>query len=91
MSTSDSSLPDSGPPPPHNRPQQPPPDSPAAVGGAFDAKGVHGGFITNATIKYWEDVLGGEKWIKMVQDYLNLERMPPTGRVRGPSCFFWPL
>jgi len=90
----------------HNGPQQPPPNSPtvqaesptaltqltvaAAVGGVFDIKGVHGGFITEATIQYWEDTLGGEKWIKMVLGYLDLERIPPTNGVSSPSYFFQP-
>lgn len=84
---------------PRNGRQQPPPDPFAiqaesntvlgqppiapAVEGAFDRDGVHGDFITAVTIKYWESILGGEKWIKMVQSYLNLKRMP-LNTVRDP-------
>ena len=82
---------------PDNEPNQQPPDSLAvegeslgalgqfpavvAVETAFNIEGVHGTFISKATIKYWENILGGRKWIQMVQSYLDLERMPPTDSV----------
>jgi len=104
QSTSDSPLPDPRPPSPHIGLGQPLPDflaiqaeSPAdlgeiagavAVRDTFDIKGVHGDFITKATVQYWEDILGGEKWIKMVQGYLDLERMPLASGVCNLSYIF---
>ena len=88
--TSDSSVPDLDLLPPRDASQQLSSDSlmivsqlpvATAVEGTFDIKGVHGKFITAATIQFWENILGGEKWIKMVQSYLDLERMPPTKNV----------
>lgn len=89
-------LTDPGPPSPRNGPHQFSPDPPtqtesAAVSsqpsaavpikGAFNIKGVHGGFINKATVQYWNSIPGGEKWVNMVQAYIDLERMPPTNAV----------
>ena len=73
--TSDSSVPDLDLLPPRDAPQQLSSDFltvasqlpiAATAEGAFDIKGVHGKFITGAAVQFWENILGGEKWIKMV-------------------------
>jgi hypothetical protein len=34
--------------------------------------------LAKTTVQYWEGIPGGEKWIKMVQGYIDLERLPTT-------------
>ena len=104
INLSSSFLPDPTYLPPYNEPQQLPPRSsttqaesdtilsrpPVTVTAesSFNIVGVHGDFITTALVQYWGGILGGEKWIKMVQSYLDLERMPLNGTVCDFShCF----
>lgn len=82
LNSDDLSPPGPGHLPPHNEHQQPPPDPPtiqdeflgvlshfpiAPTIGSFNIEGVHGNFINKATIQYWENIIGGDKWVRMVQ------------------------
>lgn len=103
LNTDGSSLPDSN-PPSLNTPQQPnspttqtkfslvftQPPAAVVVKVTLDIKGVYGRFINKAVVRYWKDVPGSEKWISMLQSYINLEWMPQTNTICDlVVCFGW--
>ena len=57
-----------------------------AGSGVFNLTGVFGDFISEGTRVYWESVPGGEKWVALVKNYLELEAIPPLKGVSSRLC-----